>query len=101
MTGTKKIAMFGGAAALAFAVGFGGVGVSSSGQHPDNDDAPCAQRLQQRLPLPACTTPLSPAALPASTAKRQRSRSLGYHRQPNDLLFGLSPVRREAPCPES
>jgi hypothetical protein len=34
MTGTKKIAMFGGAAALAFAVGFGGVGVSSLGNTP-------------------------------------------------------------------
>jgi hypothetical protein len=34
MTGTKKIAMFGGAATLAFAVGFGGVGVSSLGNTP-------------------------------------------------------------------
>ena len=43
MTGTKKIAMFGSAAALAFAVGFGGVGVSSLGNTP-NDDSPCASR---------------------------------------------------------
>jgi hypothetical protein len=34
MTGTKKIAMFGSAAALAFAVGFGGVGVSPVGNTP-------------------------------------------------------------------
>ena len=34
MAGTKKIAMFGSAAALAFAVGFGGVGVSSLGNTP-------------------------------------------------------------------
>jgi hypothetical protein len=34
MTGTKKIAMFGGAAALALSVGFGGVGVSSMGEAP-------------------------------------------------------------------
>jgi hypothetical protein len=34
MTGTKKIAVFGGAAALAVAVGFGGVGVSSLGSTP-------------------------------------------------------------------
>jgi hypothetical protein len=34
MTGTKKIAMFGGAAALAFAVGFGGVDVGSLGNTP-------------------------------------------------------------------
>ena len=34
MTGTKKIAMFGSAAALAFAVGFGGIGVSALGNTP-------------------------------------------------------------------
>ena len=34
MTGNKKMAMFGGAAALALAVGFGGVGVSSFGANP-------------------------------------------------------------------
>jgi hypothetical protein len=34
MIGNKKIAMFGGAAALALAVGFGGVGVSSMGDTP-------------------------------------------------------------------
>jgi hypothetical protein len=31
MTGTKRIAIFGGAAALAVAVGFGGAGVGSLG----------------------------------------------------------------------
>jgi hypothetical protein len=36
MTGTKKFAMFSTAAALAFAVGFGGVGVSSLGDTPTN-----------------------------------------------------------------
>jgi hypothetical protein len=35
MTGTKKtVAMFGGAAALAFAVGLGGVGVNAAGSNP-------------------------------------------------------------------
>jgi hypothetical protein len=34
MTGNKKIAMFGGAAALALAVGFGGVGVGALGGTP-------------------------------------------------------------------
>jgi hypothetical protein len=34
MTGNKKMAMFGGAAALALAVGFGGVGASSLGDNP-------------------------------------------------------------------
>jgi hypothetical protein len=34
MTGNKKMAMFGGAAALALVVGFGGVGVSSLGDNP-------------------------------------------------------------------
>jgi len=34
MTGNRKMAMFGGAAALALAVGFGGVGVSSFGANP-------------------------------------------------------------------
>ena len=40
MTGTKKIAMLGSAAALAFAVGFGGVGVSSFGSTPTTQPAP-------------------------------------------------------------
>ena len=49
MTGTKKaLAMFVGAAALAFAVGFGGVGVSSldnttaATTHPASSVAPAA-----------------------------------------------------------
>jgi hypothetical protein len=40
MTGTKKIAMFGSAAALAFAVGFGGVGVSPPGNTPTTTTHP-------------------------------------------------------------
>jgi hypothetical protein len=45
MTGTKRIAIFGGAAALAVAVGFGGAGVGSLGDtsaatHPAASVAP-------------------------------------------------------------
>ena len=40
MTGTKKIAMFGSAAAFAFAVSFGGVGASALGNTPTNHPAP-------------------------------------------------------------
>jgi hypothetical protein len=40
MSGAKKIAMFGGAAALAFAVGFGGAGVSSLGNTPTTTTHP-------------------------------------------------------------
>ena len=45
MTGNKKIALFGGAAALAFAVGFGGIGVSAAnslGNTPTTHPAPPA-----------------------------------------------------------
>ena len=49
MTGTKKIAMFGSAAALALAVGFGGVGVNSLGNTPTTN-APSAPSV---APAPA------------------------------------------------
>jgi hypothetical protein len=50
MTGTKKtIAMFGGAAALAFALGFGGVGVSSLGSMT----TPATQPAPSAAPVPA------------------------------------------------
>ncbi len=49
MTGTKKIAMFGSAAALAFAVGFDGVGVNSLGNTPTTN-APSAPSV---APAPA------------------------------------------------
>ena len=49
MTGTKNIAIFGGAAALAFAVGFGGVGVNSVGNTPTTN-APSAPSV---APAPA------------------------------------------------
>jgi hypothetical protein len=42
MTGTKKIAMFGSAAALAVAVGFGGAGVSSLGHTAPTTTHPAA-----------------------------------------------------------
>ena len=48
MTGTKKIAMFGGAATLAFAVGFGGVGVNSPGNTPTTHPAPPAASAPAR-----------------------------------------------------
>ena len=42
MTSNKKIALFGGAAALAFAVGFGGVAANSLGNTPTTHPAPPA-----------------------------------------------------------
>ena len=54
MTGTKKIAMFGSAAALAMAVGFGGVGVSSFG----NTTAPATH--------PAASVAQAPANSPSN-----------------------------------
>jgi hypothetical protein len=53
MTGTKKIAMFGGAAALAFAVGFGGVGVTS----PGKTQTTMAQPAPSATPAPAKVAP--------------------------------------------
>ncbi len=68
MTGTKKIAMFGSAAALAFAVSFGGVGASALGNTPT--EPPCASRGTSARPRGAqrALRPFSPAAYPASTA---------------------------------
>ena len=50
MTGTKKIAMFGSAAALAFAVGFGGVGVSSLGNTPTTTAHPAPRAAAASVP---------------------------------------------------
>ena len=50
MTGTKKIAMFGNAAVLAFAVGFGGVGVSSLGNTPTTTAHPAPSAAAASAP---------------------------------------------------
>ncbi|BBZ39748.1 hypothetical protein [Mycobacterium conspicuum] len=65
MTGTKKIAMFGGAAALAFVVGFGGT--DSLGNSPTTQPAPPAASAPAHAPsnvhnatLVACISGLNP-----------------------------------------
>jgi hypothetical protein len=50
MTGTKKIAMLGSAAALAFAVGFGGVGVSPLGNTPTTTAHPAPRAAAASAP---------------------------------------------------
>jgi hypothetical protein len=73
MTGNKKIALFGGAAALAFAVGFGGLGVSAANSlgntptgHPGHPAPPAASAPAHAAPnvhnatLVACVSGLDP-----------------------------------------